>query len=63
MLSFHTSLNATVLLSGILGLANCGPDTNKSQFYICFVATPYLDKKSEVIGEVPPLRAFPLIRL
>jgi len=33
-------------------MANCGPDTNKSQFYISFVALPFLNGKSEVIGEM-----------
>jgi len=33
-------------------MANCGENTNKSQFYICFVATPYLNKKSQVIGSM-----------
>jgi len=38
---------------GCLGLANAGkPDTNKSQFYVCFRATPWLDTKSQVIGRM-----------
>jgi len=50
--TFEDEINPHKVVRGALAMANAGPNTNGSQFFITLAATPWLTGKHTIFGEV-----------
>jgi peptidyl-prolyl cis-trans isomerase B (cyclophilin B) len=49
---FDDEITSHKHVAGALSMANAGPNTNGSQFFICYTAQPYLDGDYSVFGQL-----------
>ena len=50
--TFEDEINPHKIVRGALAMANAGPNTNGSQFFITVGLTPHLNRKHTIFGEV-----------
>ncbi|MCL2475115.1 MAG: peptidylprolyl isomerase [Chloroflexi bacterium] len=54
---FNDEINSKRHLTGTLSMANSGPNTNGSQFFITYAPQPHLDGRHTVFGQIKDLVA------